>query len=78
MDLENLENLDEHILKEQAPWYKRRWWTRVRNNSINYKTTTYGTEISFGKETYIPFWGWPFELIYRLFFGNHSKIKPKD
>jgi hypothetical protein len=72
------EDFTEYILKDQSPWYKRRWWVRVKNTNVKYKTTVYGTEISLGKETYIPWWGWLFELVHRLFFGDNSKIKPKE
>jgi hypothetical protein len=49
--------------------YASRWWLRAGKCEVNTREGWIG-----GAELYVPWWAWPFELLYRAVFGNPAAI----
>jgi hypothetical protein len=47
------------------PWWKSRWWARVRSIPITKEASGFTAAAEF----YVPWWAWPLELTYKALFG---------
>lgn len=50
-----------------------RWWLRTRPCSLGIQLGP--EEMLPCMEFYVPWWGWPFELLYRIIFGRNKLEK---
>jgi len=58
----------EYKIGQQDPWYKRRWWLRVR--TIEERIDEINHLWHACAELYVPWWAWPLELLHRMIFGK--------
>lgn len=54
----------------QKPLWQRRWWTRTKLAYEPEGCPEYPKLPEAVYEFYIPWWGWPFELVHRAIFGR--------
>lgn len=56
-----------NVRKTAAKPIQRRWWLRTRpvSNGIQLGLQNVPAAIEF----YVPWWGWPFEILHRCIFG---------
>ena len=55
--------LNKYITASGPRWQKK-WWMRIKKNEVDNQVT--------GIEVYVPWWGWPFEMLHRIFFKRGS------
>ena len=61
-------NANNYVRGKSLPRPFCKWWKRVRDRKGQIPQK--GAFIQPCIELYVPWWGWPFELLHRLIFGN--------
>jgi len=65
---------ENYISGETLPKSLTRWWLKTRECKNGIQLGPEGMQACI--EFYIPWWGWPFELLHRLIFGK-TTLKEK-
>ncbi len=65
--------MNQQIQKRKSPGI--RWWLKWRPLAVQ-PTVTPAFRCLIFTEHYVPWWAWPLELVYRLFYGKELIRKP--